>query len=123
LSLPGLVRVTDVARVLVVDEDPMLRLLLRVVLENNGHEVRTAGDGWDALTQIDEWLPRFVVTDVELPTMRGDELIAILRSETATADIRVILASIKIPERIRVDAAFRKPYDPQKIADAIDAML
>jgi two-component system, OmpR family, response regulator len=112
-----------VARVLVVDEDPILRLLLRVVLENDGHEVRTVGDGWDALNETDVWLPGVVVTELNLPTMGGEELIKVLRSQPTTADVRIILASAEIPEHIPVDAAFGKPYDPGRIGEAIEAML
>lgn len=66
--------------VLVVDDDPaMLRLLSRV-LEKAGYEVRTANDGAEAVSQIEQACPDFVITDWEMPQMDGLELCRRLRA-------------------------------------------
>jgi CheY-like chemotaxis protein len=109
-------------RVLVVDDDPMLRLLLRLVLENYGHEVLTAEDGLDALHHIEAWTPHVVVTDLEMPGMDGEQLVRILRSQAATAGLKIIVASAGSALGAQVDLSFRKPYEAKDIADAIEAM-
>jgi CheY-like chemotaxis protein len=109
-------------RVLVVDDDPMLRLLLRLVLENYGHEVLTAEDGLDALRRIDDWSPHVVVTDLEMPVMSGEQLVQILRSQPATAGLKIIVASAGDSSSPQVDLSFRKPYEAKDIAEAIEAM-
>jgi CheY-like chemotaxis protein len=109
-------------RVLVVDDDPMLRLLLRLVLENYGHEVCTAEDGVDALHRIEAWTPHVVVTDLEMPVMDGEQLVRILRSQPATAGLKIIVASAGGSPSTHVDLSFRKPYEAKDIAEAIEAM-
>ncbi|MBG0568042.1 response regulator [Actinoplanes sp. NEAU-A11] len=58
-------------RILVVDDEPDLRFVLRRVLMRAGHEVVEAGDGAAALAAVSAWLPDLVVTDMMMPVMGG----------------------------------------------------
>lgn len=79
-------------QVLVVDDDRVVRLMVRSALEKNGLRVREAADGGEAL----EWLRGgarvdLVVTDLEMPALDGFGLLAALRAEAATAEVPVIM--------------------------------
>src|SRR5262249_58792299 len=66
-------------RVLVVDDDPDLRQLLRGMLEKVGSEVEEAGDGRAALTRLDEQWPALILLDLLMPGMDGLTFLAELR--------------------------------------------
>lgn len=111
------------ARVLLVDDEPMLRLLLRLVLENDGHDVRDCDDGRDALIQISSWRPDVVVTETTLPGFDATDLIKRMRMRSESVDMRILATSVAAPADADVDAVFIKPYEAQLVAKEIDAML
>jgi CheY-like chemotaxis protein len=62
-------------RILVVDDDAMIRTLLRAVLEREGYEVSEAINGADGLQQYQATLPDLVITDLQMPVMDGFQLL------------------------------------------------
>jgi CheY-like chemotaxis protein len=112
-------------RVLVVDDEPSLRFLLRVLFEVEGHDVDEAPDGKAALERIGRERPDLVVTDVMMPVMTGRQLIETLRADPATADIPVIVvsASTNVHTVSGSDAAFRKPFDHAAMLAAARVLL
>lgn len=66
-------------RVLVIDDEVQLAELLRAVLESAGLEVCVLYDAADAWQKISEFRPDIILSDVRMPEMRGDELLAVLR--------------------------------------------
>src|SRR3984893_6757616 len=91
-SYDGRVR-CRVSRILVVDDEPDQRFLLRRIFERAGHEVSDARDGAAALKAVRESVPDLVVTDMMMPVMGGMELVRCLRADSATAHIPVLAAS------------------------------
>ncbi|MBK9002142.1 MAG: sigma-54-dependent Fis family transcriptional regulator [Myxococcales bacterium] len=79
-------------RVLVVDDEENLRLVLRTLLRRNGYEVETAGSGEDALGLVDSFGPDFVITDVRMPKMGGLDLLATLKAKGNDATVIVMSA-------------------------------
>jgi CheY-like chemotaxis protein len=77
-------------RILVVDDNQDSALLLSEVLEDHGHQVRTANDGPTALQVAKEFLPTLAILDSGLPVMDGYELAHRLRLEPAHAALRLI---------------------------------
>ncbi len=69
------------ANILVVDDEPMARQVMRLGLEREGHTVVDAEDGMDALVIISDTSVDVVVTDIYMPRMNGSELISIIRRE------------------------------------------
>ncbi len=67
------------ATILVVDDDPTIRTLITRVLSRTGYQVQEADDGLSALDQIMVARPALVLTDLMMPRMKGDELIAQVR--------------------------------------------
>jgi CheY-like chemotaxis protein len=75
----------SVKRILVVDDDPSIRFLLRMIFESSGYEVSDAQHGVAALVRIMDALPDLVVTDMMMPVMDGRALIKNLRGNPRTA--------------------------------------
>lgn len=80
-------------RVLVVDDQDTNRLLLRDMLEAQGHEVIEAVEGSEALQRVTESAPDVVLLDIGLPGMDGFEVCRRLKAEPATASIPVLLVT------------------------------
>nr|WP_254053505.1 response regulator [Singulisphaera sp. GP187] len=68
-------------RILVVDDTPLIREHLRVILEMDGFEVETASDGRSALACVRERIFHLVITDLRMPDMSGIELLTAVRAE------------------------------------------
>jgi len=83
---------TMAVRVLVVDDEPPIRKLLRVGLGTEGYTISEAGNARDAIARIDAEEPDLVLLDLGLPDMTGQELLRLWRSEGRTLPI-VILSS------------------------------
>jgi two-component system chemotaxis response regulator CheY len=109
--------------ILVVDDEPAHRFLLRRIFERAGHEVVDAGDGAAALRAVAESPPDLVVTDMMMPVMNGAELIRRLRSEPATAGIPILAASSDPEFAEGADAVVPKPYAWRHLLEVADALL
>jgi CheY-like chemotaxis protein len=112
-----------VSRVLVVDDEPDQRFLLRHVFERAGHDVVEANDGAAALRLVRESPPDLVVTDIMMPVMDGAELIRQLRSEPATAGIPILSVSGDGHLAGGADAIVFKPYDWKELLAQADILL
>lgn len=66
-------------RVLVVDDDPSVLEISSVVFKENGYEVRTAADGFEALIELRRSRPGVIVSDLAMPNMSGFELLSVVR--------------------------------------------
>ena len=113
-------------RVLVVDDDAVIRQLICVNLELEGFEVHTAEDGQDALDKVRDVDPKVITLDIMMPRLDGWETAARLRSDPDTAHVKVILLSARAQEAdlrrghgIGVDAYLTKPFDPDDLVEAV----
>ena len=118
------------AMVLAVDDDQVIRGLLRVNLEMEGHEVETAVDGRDALAKVGERRPDLILLDVMMPHMSGWDVLTQLKSDPATADIPVVFLSARAMEadirkghELGVDRYVTKPFDPIDLMDLVSELL
>ena len=113
-------------RVLVVDDDDVIRQLISVNLELEGFEVYTAVDGQDALDKVKDVHPDVITLDVMMPRLDGWGAAEALRADPDTKHIPVILlsaraqeADLKRGERIGVDAYLTKPFDPDELIEVV----
>lgn len=67
-------------RILVVDDEPGLREVIRVILEEHGYTVDTGVNGRDGLRLLQQTRPDLVLTDISMPDMEGIEFLKALRS-------------------------------------------
>ena len=96
------------ARILVVEDEPTFRELVRDILEGAGHEVAEAGDGEEALAALERGGFQLVLTDQRMPRLDGLELVRRLRSLPAPPPVVVLTAHGTIPdavEAVRLGAA------------------
>jgi CheY-like chemotaxis protein len=112
-----------VSRILVVDDEPDQRFLLRRTFERAGHEVTEANDGAAALRAVQESAPDLVVTDMMMPVMDGMELIRCLRGDPATAHILILAASGDTHLAGAADAILPKPYGGHHLLEIAEALL
>ena len=114
-------------RVLVVDDDAVIRSLVRDGLEREGFEVREVPDGVSALEELVERLPSLVILDVNLPARSGFDVLSTIRS---TWGVPVILLTGRVSELDRVlglelgaDDYVVKPFSPRELAARVRAVL
>jgi two-component system sensor histidine kinase/response regulator len=79
--------------VLIVDDSDQVRALLKRVLEDEGHHVKIASNGVEALSVVSEEVPDLVLLDVMMPVMDGLSTLRRLRSETSTTELPVIMVT------------------------------
>lgn len=117
------------AHVLVVDDEPSFRALLRDILEGAGHGVTEARDGAEALAFLDRGSFDVVLTDRQMPKVDGLELVRRIRARTSPPPVVVLTAHGSIPEAVdavRLGAAdyITKPLpSPGALVDLVASLL
>jgi CheY-like chemotaxis protein len=113
-------------RVLVVDDDEVIRQLIAVNLQLEGFEVSTAVDGQDCLEKVAEVRPDVITLDVMMPRLDGWVTAVRLREDPGTAHIRVVMITARAQEHdirrgheIGVDAYVTKPFDPNQLIQTV----
>jgi DNA-binding response OmpR family regulator len=113
-------------RILVADDDPIIRRLIEVNLGLEGFEVETASGGEDALTKARTGSPDLILLDVMMPNITGWEVARLLKEDQATAGIPIVFLSARTQEEDRkrgeelgVAAYVTKPFDPQELVDLV----
>ncbi len=112
------------ARVLVVDDEADIRLFHRLVLESAGHEVSEAIHGEAALQAATASSPDLIVTDLMMPVMTGDKLIAAVRAVPKLAGVPVVMisASPGKPNDSGANIVFRKPVDVRDLLQSVESL-
>lgn len=113
------------ARVLVVDDDPILRTQLQHLLTRFVTGVRVAENGREGLKQWRQWRPDVTITDILMPEMDGLEMTRAIKADDADAQIIVITAdtadlNLKRALALGVERYITKPVDIHLLIDAID---
>jgi two-component system, OmpR family, KDP operon response regulator KdpE len=88
-------------RILIVDDEPKITLVLRSGLSKHGYDTRVAAEGESALELFNAWTPDLVVTDLSMPNMDGLELCRRIRS---VSQIPIIILSVKGEEKAKIEA-------------------
>jgi len=117
-------------RVLLVDDEDQLRRVMRDLLEREGYVVVEAGDGVEALDQVDRHAPDIIVLDLNLPGLDGFGVLSHLRSRRVTQEIPVIVLTARGDEEneIRVfefgaDDFLSKPFRARALSARLEAVL
>lgn len=118
------------ARVLVADDHPDTRIILRHYLEAMGFDVEEAHDGAEALALIRADHPDAVVLDIQMPQMDGIQVLRALRADVRTHDIPVLALSAHAfaEDVFEINAAgantyIAKPANPRDVVVAIRALI
>jgi CheY-like chemotaxis protein len=110
--------------ILVVDDEPMVRATLKMLLNFEGHTVELASDGSEALQKLAEQEFDIVFTDLNMPGMRGDELARRMKRENPQQVIAMVTAypNVLSPSEKKVnpvDFFITKPFALETIAKAL----
>jgi DNA-binding response OmpR family regulator len=116
--------------ILVCEDDPSVRLLLRLAIERRGHRVVEAGDGEAGILLARSVEPDLIVVDMRLPDRSGIDVVRTLRNEPALAATPILMAtgSAQPSDRLAaedagVDAFVYKPFDISGLVHEIERML
>ena len=113
------------AHVLIVDDDETDRLFVKTVLERTGHELYLASNGEEALRLYLRESIEVVVTDLQMTSGHGLELIDALTALDPDASIIAISGTgpdqLDMAQMIGARATLAKPVDPQQLIDAVEA--
>jgi two-component system, sensor histidine kinase len=111
------------ANILIVDDEPDLRFLHKIIFREAGHEVAVASDGAAALERVKQDLPDLIVTDIMMPVMDGNQLIRSLRSDPETASIPIIAVSANPAMVEGADAILPKGSGTARILEAASSLI
>lgn len=118
------------ARILVVDDNPDIRLLVSTILQDEGYDVTVAIDGRDALRILDTDNPDVIVLDVMMPEMDGYTVLKNLRASGRAQKSRVLMLTAKNNEadwlrgyQSGANQYLTKPFDPDELIIAVEKLL
>jgi DNA-binding NarL/FixJ family response regulator len=117
-------------KLLLIDDDPNLILLVKDYLEFRGYEVVTAENGREALEVLESATPDMIICDVMMPEMDGYSLVSTIRAEPKTSWIPVLFLSAKGQSQDRVkglnigaDVYMVKPFEPEELVAQVESSL
>jgi len=120
----------DNKKLLLIDDDPNLILLVKDYLEFRGYNVDTAENGREALEVLDSLIPDMIICDVMMPEMDGYTLVKHIREEAVTNRIPVLFLSAKGQSQDRVkglnegaDVYMSKPFEPEELVAQVESSL
>jgi len=121
-------------RILVADDEPDIRNLIRMILGGKGYEVSLASNGAEALQKAETELPDLILLDVVMPAKSGWEVCKTLKSQEKTKHIPVIIFSVlsqvlgndvskKHAEEYGCDGYLAKPFTPDGLLAEVKKLL
>jgi CheY-like chemotaxis protein len=114
-------------RILVVEDDPLLREMAQLLLESKQYEVLTAADGFEGLSALKRSLPDVIISDLRMPNMNGFEFLSVVRRRFSSIPVIVIsgeFTGLTVPESVLADAFFPKGgYRPEDLFAKIEDFL
>jgi CheY-like chemotaxis protein len=115
-------------QLLVVEDEPLLRELLTLVLTEEGYKVQAAENGTVALQLLEAWRPRVILLDLMMPPLDGWAFRAVQLAHPELRDIPVIVISAAYDVKrqaalLGASACLPKPYDLETVLRAVDQLL
>lgn len=119
------------ARILLIEDEPMVVATLEAILVSAGHEVRSANDGRTGVILFDRWMPDVVVTDIIMPDQEGLQTLREIRARQPAMGIVAMSGGARLVNVDYLEAALRlgatqilrKPFGPRELLAAIDHCL
>jgi DNA-binding response OmpR family regulator len=119
-----------VKKLLIADDEPGIRRLVRMTLEDEQFEILEAADGEEALTIAREQMPQMILLDVTMPRRSGLDVCRALKKDPATAGITIVMLTARVQEAdlqegrdAGADDYFVKPFSPIALLRKVDETL
>jgi len=116
-------------KILVVDDDPVVGILVNEYLSAHGFDIEVLTNGTDCLERLRQELPDILILDLIMPDMTGVQVLQNIRSDSATKALPVILMSADSHSDSLVgqyectaDCYVEKPFDVRRILEAIRSL-
>lgn len=120
---------TPSLRVLFVDDQADMRLMMQVMMQRRCYEVETAGKAHDALKIAPDFKPHVVVSDIGMPGMNGLEMMRELRDDQRMSPFKAValtgydaLDDVEMAREAGFDKCFAKPIDPDYLFSQIEKL-
>ena len=120
----------DNKKLLLIDDDPNLILLVKDYLEFRGYEVMAAGNGREALEILNLHLPDMIICDVMMPEMDGYAFVNKIRQDSRTSSIPIMFLSAKGQSQDKIkglttgaDIYMIKPFEPEELVAQVESSL
>ena len=119
-------------RILIAEDDPSIRKVMRLRLEHEGFAVFASGDGEEALQEAEKEQPDLILLDIKMPRMDGYEACRRMRAMAALAKIPIIIMSGTESEMVRLadrcieagaDDWIRKPFQTRELMAKIHQLI
>jgi two-component system phosphate regulon response regulator PhoB len=117
-------------KLLIADDDPGIRRLVRITLESDNYEILEASDGEEALRLAREHKPVLLLLDVMMPRVDGFDICRELKSDPATSSTTIVILSARTQESdmnegraAGADDYFMKPFSPVALMRKVDDVL
>lgn len=117
-------------KLLIADDEPAIRFLIRATLEDEGYVLLEAADGLEAYELARSERPALIVLDAMMPEMSGYELCSRLKADPVTSAIIILMLTARAQEEDRkqaeaagVDYYLAKPFRPQELTEIIRSLL
>lgn len=118
---------TPLARILVVDDEEVIRQLFMRLLEKEGYQVVLAENGFDALLRLKHFSPDVIISDLNMPKMSGFEFLSVVRRRFPKISVIAssgAYASHVVPSGVLADAFYAKGEgDPGTLVDTVAALI
>jgi two-component system alkaline phosphatase synthesis response regulator PhoP len=117
-------------KILIADDEQPLRLLVRATLGDEDYEILEASDGQETLEVARRERPKLLLLDIQMPEKNGFEVCEQLKSDPATADIVVVMLTVKSQQTdkergraVGADYYFTKPFSPLQLLQLVDRIM
>ena len=117
-------------KVLIVDDEPNIVLSVEFLMQREGHEVATAGDGQEALDMLAETRPDLMVLEVMMPRKNGYEVCEAVRGDAQFARLPILMLTAKGREAemkkglsLGADAYITKPFSTHELVAKVNELL
>jgi DNA-binding response OmpR family regulator len=117
-------------KILIADDEPNIVISLEFLMQRNGYEVKTAGDGDAALRLVTEFRPDLILLDIMLPLKSGYEVCQKIRENPDVSATKVVMITAKGRDievakglALGADAYITEPFSTQDLLDQVKRLL
>jgi len=117
-------------KIVIADDEPNIVISLEFLMQRNGYDVKTAGDGEAALDLVNSFRPDLILLDIMLPLKSGYEVCQKIRENPELTDTKIVMITAKGRDievtkglALGADAYITKPFSTQDLLGTVKRLL